>query len=368
MLHDVFSKYNAQFFVMYASSKNPNFYYATKFRVPDPVFYMVGDDGTELLVVPEMERRRAEKESRVREIASLNDIGYYERFSESGDPKTALAETYINLIKSHHGKRILVPDDFPAFFFKKFSDELEVDVIENPFSVMRAVKRADEIENIKQVSDAIIQTFRYFVKIVKKDRDSDSLRRKVESFLYSRGFVAADTIISGDLESSDPHCIGHGEFSSHVIFDVFPKSRSSGYHSDFTRTVVLEKNQEIEEMIDACIDAKKRAVERIREGVTGEEIHLLVCDVLESYGYSTLRQKAREGFIHSTGHGVGLEIHEKPKLYEKGELLKSGMVITVEPGLYYEKVGGVRVEDTVVVRKKGCEILTEFDDKVRMVE
>ncbi len=368
MLHEVLRGHDARFFVMYASSKNPNFYYATKFRVPDPVFYMIGDDGTELLVVPEMEKRRAEKESRVRAIASLSDIGYHERFRESSDLKTALAETYIDLIKSHHGKKILVPEDFPAFFFKKFSDELEVDVVENPFSIMRAVKGSEEIKQIRQVSKAIIQTFRYFMKIIKNDRNPESLRNRIESFLYSKGFMATDTIISGDLESSDPHCIGHREFSSHVIFDIFPKSRRSGYHSDFTRTVILEKNQEIEEMLDACIDAKKRAIDKIREGVTGEEIHFLVCDVLESFGYSTLRQKAKEGFIHSTGHGVGLEIHEKPKLYERGELLKSGMVVTVEPGLYYEKIGGVRVEDTVVVRKKGCEILTEFENRARMVK
>ncbi len=364
MLHDVLRRHDAQFFIMYASSRNPDFYYATKFRVPDPVFYMIGDDGTELLIVPEMEKRRAERESRVREIASLNDVGYYERLKESNDPKTALTETCIDLIKTHHGRKILVPEDFPAFLFKKFIEEFEVEVIENPYSVMRAVKTADEIEKIWKVSLATIDAFRYFTEILRKERNSELLRDKVETFLYSRGFLAFDTIISGDLESSDPHCTGHGEFSSHVIFDVFPKSRSSGYHSDFTRTVLIDRNQEIEEMLDACIEAKNKAIMMIREGVTGEEVHSLVCDILESHGYSTIRQKAREGFIHSTGHGVGLEVHEKPRLYEKGDILKAGMVVTVEPGLYYERVGGVRVEDTVVVRKNGCEILTKFEDRV----
>jgi len=105
----------------------------------------------------------------------------------------------------------------------------------------------------------------------------------------------------------------------------------------------------------------------IRDGIGGEEVHFLVCDILESYGYLTLRQRAREGFIHSTGHGVGLEVHERPRLYEKGDVLKAGMVVTVEPGLYYEGIGGVRVEDTVVVRKNGCDVLTKFEDRVMVV-
>ncbi len=368
MLQEFFTEHDAQFFIMYASSKNPNLYYATKFRVPDPVFYMIGDDGTELLVVPEMERRRAERESRVREIASLNDLGFHERLKELGDAKKALAETYADLIMTHHGKRVLVPDDFPAFLYQTFAEKFDVHIVENPYSIMRAVKTPEEIRNIKETSDATIQAFRFFLEILRKERNSERLRNRVESFLYSRGFMAEDTIISGDSESSDPHCTGHGDIEFHVIFDVFPRDRKTGYHSDFTRTVMIQENHEIEEMLDACVEAKNRAIEMIKDGVSGEEVHFLVCDVLESHGYTTLRQKAKEGFIHSTGHGVGLEVHERPRIYERGEELKTGMVITLEPGLYYEGVGGVRVEDTVVVRKSGCEVLTQFEDIVRLVK
>ncbi len=368
MIHETLRQHEAQFFVMYCSSKNPNFYYATKFKVPDPVLYLIGDDGTELLVVPEMEKKRAERESRVREIASLSDLGFYERLKESESPKTALVETYIQLIKTHHGKKLIVPEDFPAFLFKRFSEEFDVEVVENPYSIMRSVKTSDEINEIRKTSNAIIRAFEFFLKTLKKEKNSKELRKRVETFLYAEGYIAEDTIISGDVESADPHCIGFGDVSSHVIFDVFPRSKESGYHSDFTRTVLIEDNLEIVEMLDACIDAKNRAIGMIREGISGEEIHFLVCDVLESYGYTTIRQKAREGFIHSTGHGVGLEVHENPKLYEKGDLLKAGMVITVEPGLYYKGKGGVRVEDTVVVKKRGCEVLTKYDDKVRLVK
>lgn len=367
MISDLLREKNAQFFVMYDSSENANFYYATSFWIPDPAFYMIGDDGTELLIVSEMEKKRAEKESRVREIASLNDLGFFEKIKERLKPKIALAETYIETLKTHHARKILVPEDFPAFLYEKFSDHFEVEVVENPFSEMRKIKSHKEIECIKDVSFAIIDSFQYFLKLLKNERDSDKLRDKVEAYLYEKGYLAQETIIAGGKRSAYPHDIGHGEIEGHVIFDIFPKSKKTRYHSDFTRTVIIEEDKNIEEMLKACIEAKNEALKIVKEGVSGEEVHFKVCEVLEGYGYRTTRQKAREGFIHSTGHGVGLEVHEKPRLFDGGEELKAGMVVTVEPGLYYERYGGVRVEDTVVVKKNGCEVLTKFDDYVRLV-
>ncbi|WP_456477659.1 M24 family metallopeptidase [Geoglobus ahangari] len=367
MIQSLLSDKGAQFFIMYASSRDPNFYYATRFRIPDPAFYMIGDDGTELLVVHEMEKRRAERESRVREIASLNDLGYYEKIREGVKPKEALVETVIELLKTHHARKVLVPEEFPAFLYERIAEHISVEVVENPYSDMRAVKTGKEIEHIAETSRAIIEAFEHFLKLLRKDRDSDSLRMAVESYLYGKGYLAEDTIIAGGKRSADPHYIGHGEIEGHVIFDLFPKNRTTGYYSDFTRTVIIEESQEVKEMLSTCIEAKSKAIEMVREGVSAGDIHNAVCDVIESYGHSTLRQKAREGFIHSTGHGVGLEVHEKPRVYEGGDELKAGMVITIEPGLYYEDVGGVRVEDTVVVKKGGCEILTKYDDWVRLV-
>ncbi len=367
MIQSLLSERDAQFFLMYASSKDPNFYYATRFRIPDPAFYMIGDDGTELLVVHEMEKRRAERESRVREIASLSDLGYYEKIKEGMRPKDAIADTYIELLKTHHARKVLVPEEFPAFLYEKISKHMEIEVVENPYSEMRSIKTGKEVEYIAETSRAIIEAFDYFKNLLRKVRDSDELRMRVEEFMYGKGYLAEDTIIASGRRSADPHYIGHGEVEGHVIFDLFPRSRSTGYYSDFTRTVIIDGSQEIEEMLSACIEAKNKAIGMVKEGVSAEDVHNTVCDVIESYGYSTLRQKAREGFIHSTGHGVGLEVHEKPRVYDGGGVLRSGMVITIEPGLYYESVGGVRVEDTVVVKKDGCEVLTEYDDWVRLV-
>ena len=365
MIYELLRQHGASFFVMYASSRDPNFYYAVGMKLPDPAFYAIGEDGTELLVVHEMERRRAEKESRVKEIVSLSDLGFYEKVKEVGTDR-ALGETYVEVLKEHRAKKVLVPKEFPSFLYKAFSEHFEVDVVQNPFSKLRSVKSSREIEEIRKASLIAVEAFRYFLDLLKKSRNVEKLRSEVELFVFKHGGIAEDTIVASGRRSSDPHYVGEGTIEKHVIFDVFPKLRSSGYYSDFTRTVILEREDEILDMLKACIEAKNEAIKIVREGVEARELHERVCDVLESYGYKTLRQKAREGFIHSTGHGVGLEVHEEPKIFNSGEKLKSGMVFTIEPGLYYEKVGGVRVEDLVLVKKNGCEVLTKFKDFVEV--
>mgnify|MGYP005658937427 CR=1 FL=1 len=116
-------------------------------------------------------------------------------------------------------------------------------------------------------------------------------------------------------------------------------------------------------MYRAVVYAQEKALEKIKEGANAKDIHLEVKDRLEEMGY---KSSNREGFIHSTGHGIGLEVHEEPRISEYDVELKSGMVITVEPGLYYRDVGGVRVEDTVVVTKSGYKNLTAYPKNIRI--
>ena len=368
MIYKLLSEKNADFFVMYADSKDVNFYYATRFKIPDKAFYMIGSDGTELMIVSEMEKRRAEKESRVRELASLTDLGYYEKLKELKNPKDALAMVFVETLKTHHARKILIPEEFPSYLSFRLWKHFDIEVVENPYSDMRAVKSSTEISYIKETSKAIIDAFEYFLNLLKREKRIDVLRNKVESYLFDKGYYAEDTIISSGLESSNPHSIGEGLIEDHVIFDLFPRSKRTGYYSDFTRTVIINDNDEIISMLKACIEAKNKAIEKIRDGINAKDVHYAVCDILESYGYGTIRKKAKEGFVHSTGHGVGLEVHEKPRISENDENLKAGMVVTIEPGLYYKKVGGVRVEDCVVVKKHGCEVLTKYNDFVRLGE
>lgn len=99
----------------------------------------------------------------------------------------------------------------------------------------------------------------------------------------------------------------------------------------------------------------------IRHRIDGSKVHQAVQQTMESKGFRTGYRNGRpEGFIHSTGHGLGLDIHEPPRISRLPEILKKGTVVTVEPGLYYEKIGGIRIEDVVYVTEKGCEVLTKL--------
>ena len=155
-----------------------------------------------------------------------------------------------------------------------------------------------------------------------------------------------------------------------IIIDMVPRSKKDRYYSDMTKTIIRgTSSKELKNMYSAVLEAQNAAISRIKAGVIGSEIHDIVCDIFEGKGYSTRRGKSgefTEGFIHSTGHGVGLDIHEGPSLSESGRELKAGTIVTVEPGLYYKDIGGIRLEDIVVVTQSGCKNLTMFEKNLEL--
>ncbi|MCS7130958.1 MAG: Xaa-Pro peptidase family protein [Archaeoglobaceae archaeon] len=349
---------NADFFLMH--SGNVNFSYATKFKSSATMFYLIGIDGTDLLLLPEMELGRALRESRVKEIASFEKLGYEKKLKELGSPRKAIAEILVERLKEGRAKKVLIPNEFPAFLALELQKIFEVETIENPFYKLRAIKRAEELEKIKQNCSFLLKVFHKFYKRIKSNKKitCDLARRFLEKELFSYGLIAEDTICSTGKLSADPHELGKGKIEDHLLVDVFPRNLRTGYCADFTRTILIRENSEIEEMLKAVIEAQKKAISMLKDGVNGKDVHNAVKDCLKSHGYET---RGGEGFIHSTGHGVGLEVHEEPRLSDVDVELKSGMVVTIEPGLYYRKIGGVRVEDLVVIKKDGCEILTPFE-------
>lgn len=362
-------KNNAQFFIQYSTSNDANFYYATNFKIGDPILYAANRE-IDMVIVPEMEKNRAIREANVGKVYSLNDLNFSHNLKQFDTTREAVAYTYLQFMESQRTKKVLVPPDFPSFLSFYFKDNgMDVGIVDNPFSMSRKNKNEEEIENIRKSSQAAISGLEYLIGLLNKgNRDCETLRNEIEMYLYSQGYMAKNTIVASGMGTAEPHNTGEGPVENHVIFDVFPQSKKTSYFSDFTRTVVLEKQDEIEDMLDAVIEAKEAGITMVRDGVQANEVHNRVCDVLEGRGYHTLRGESREGFIHSTGHGVGLEVHEKPSIYTREETLESGMVTTIEPGLYYKDIGGVRVEDTVVVRKNDCEVLTKYPNRVDLNE
>jgi Xaa-Pro aminopeptidase len=193
---------------------------------------------------------------------------------------------------------------------------------------------------------------------------SEYLRKVIARELLENSCIAVHTIVACGDQGCDPHNIGSGPIFANktIIIDIFPKSLISNYCANITRTFVRGKaSEKVKRMFDAVIGAQNKAFELIKDGIDGTVIHKQVQKFFRQLGYSTKKYGNKMvGFFHGTGHGIGLEVHEPPRVSKKGMTLRKGNVITVEPGLYYFGVGAVRLEDIVVVEKDGCRNLTRF--------
>jgi Xaa-Pro aminopeptidase len=176
--------------------------------------------------------------------------------------------------------------------------------------------------------------------------------------------VAQHTIVACGDDACDPHNEGSGPFRAHeaIVMDVFPKSSENGYYADITRTVVKGKPSDaLRRVYDTVLEGQEMGLAMVKAGGSGKAIHTAIHDLFERAGYKTgVINERMQGFFHGTGHGVGLEIHEAPRISRVDDTLQPGHVVTVEPGLYYPGIGGVRIEDTVLVTNNGYENLTTF--------
>jgi Xaa-Pro aminopeptidase len=188
---------------------------------------------------------------------------------------------------------------------------------------------------------------------------SDRIRYEMNQIMLAYDCTAQDTIVACGKETSMPHCTGSGELRAHepIVIDVFPRDNKTGYHADMTRTVSRgEPSGEVTELYETVKDALLLSEGMVHAGRTGSECYQAVKDFFSELGF----RSDTEGFVHSLGHGVGLEIHEQPSLSGIGGELAEGNVITLEPGLYYREIGGVRIENMGVVEKSGFSRITNF--------
>jgi Xaa-Pro aminopeptidase len=197
----------------------------------------------------------------------------------------------------------------------------------------------------------------------------EELRGEALRVFSEQGMMAPDiVIVSHGAQSAVGHEPGYGPVAQGepVVVDLFPRDPDSGCWADMTRTFCVgEPPEQLVEYQRLCLEALERAQEAIKPGVRGSEVHRIVCELFEEHGYPTQLSKTpgevlEEGFFHSLGHGVGLEVHEEPGLGRTGVELVAGDVLAVEPGLYKPGFGGCRLEDLVLVTDDGCEVLTDY--------
>ncbi len=307
-------------------TKRENIYYLTGF-MPSSLSILILEDEP-FLLVNEMDR----------EAATENSTVEVRTFSRMGDLREVLADT----------EDLVVEPSMTVGLMKSLGiGSFEVDDV---VSELRMIKDRDEIGNIRRA----LQIAEEALKELEIEGSESSIAAKLEYLMRLEGSEGAsfDTVVTSGARSSIPHATPTGEpAGSPLLLDWGAVYK--GYHSDTTRTAAwTEREQEILEIV---VEAKKEGLRTIKDGVRACEVDRAVRSVMEDYGYL-------ENFIHSTGHGVGLEVHEKPSLAPGDKtVIRKGMVVTVEPGIYLPGEFGVRMEDMVVVGN-GAEVINRLPD------
>jgi Xaa-Pro aminopeptidase len=349
--------------------------YFSRVGVHDP-FIAFGVGRRRLTVQSALELGRIKKARTFDEVLPLEA---WRARAEKRHPgrKAGPAEIIAALARAYRLRGFRVPDDFPAALFLKLRAlGLRIETADGPMFPEREIKTPAEAAAIREGNRLSAIGFTRTEEILRCARirrrrlfyqgqplTSERLRFAIDSAILAEGGRADDTIVAGGDQACDPHERGHGPLHAHelIIVDIFPRVIATGYFGDMTRTYLKGRASESQRKLYATVHtAQQAALGAIRAEVDGRSVHQKVVDTFASAGYQTRHGKnGSVGFFHGTGHGLGLAVHELPRLSGLVSMpLKNGAVVTVEPGLYYPGLGGCRIEDVVQVTATGARLLS----------
>jgi Xaa-Pro aminopeptidase len=365
--------------VLYSDSeRNADMLYATGIFVPDP-FVFVLFRKKKYMAISSMEFSRAKKEAKVDHIYRFQELLEAEG-GKHGVRHATPEAICVSLFKKLGIERIEVPTSFPLGLADRLRNGgIGVSAGKERFFPDRAIKDDVRVGLIRKSMEAAEYGMKVGVEALKQARvekkskelfwgqkrlTSERLRSSIQQAILDKQCVAMHTIVACGRQGYDPHQRGTGPLSSGqpIVIDIFPRSEISGYYGDMTRTFVKGTASDmVRKMFEAVREAQAGAISRIRPGIASREIHKGVVEFFQNRGFKTGETNGEKvGFIHGTGHGIGLEVHEYPWISDRSCRLKRGHVVTVEPGLYYPEIGGVRLEDVVWIGNEGSKNLTEF--------
>lgn len=356
-----------------ASEHDADMLYATGFFAPDPFLCLIAGSRT-ILVMSDLEMDRAKRESKATHVWSWTAMA---KRAEAGATPARVEQVIAACLGRLAARSAEVPASFPLGLARRLETlGVRLRVAKEPFWPEREIKTREEVKKIEaslRAAEAGLLAGIAALRSTRVGRDgwlwqgrskftSEDLRGVVDSTILKLGGIPVHTICAGGDQAVDPHEGGRGPLRAHapIVMDIFPRSQATGYFGDLTRTVVRgrasEKLKEVYALVEEGTELGHRS---IREGADGRSIHNDILALFDSRGFKTGMKAGRmQGFFHGTGHGLGLEIHEAPSISRRGSLLKAGHVVTVEPGLYYLGLGGVRIEDVALVTKTGSRNLT----------
>jgi Xaa-Pro aminopeptidase len=349
--------------------------------VPDPFLYAEAR-GERHVVVSSLERSRIEALGEGLTVHAFEEFGYDELVTGGADRADAVLQVMVRAAGSLGLELAMVPSEFPlelADHLRGAGLTLEVD--RDLFDTRRRVKSGAELAGIRRAQAAAEAGMRAAVELLRRaepgapglvadgnaltcERVKDAIRAAV-----ARGGASADAlIVAHGAQSASGHDMGSGPIQpgEPVVIDLWPNDLESACFADMTRTFVVgEAPAELRKYHQLTRASLERSLEAVRPGIAGRELYRLSCEPYEQAGLPTQLTKApgqvlEEGYFHSLGHGVGLEVHEAPLLGRAPDVIMAGDVITLEPGCYRAGFGGCRLEDLVLVTDDGAELLTDF--------
>jgi Xaa-Pro aminopeptidase len=361
--------------IIAASETDSNLYYATRFLAPDP-FIFLRVKGEKILIMSDLEVDRARATAAVDTVLSYTE---YEARLKRRETAPHTAVDVVDLVLKERGvTQVLVPENLGFEHARRLQARgYELGTKREPFFEERAIKTREEVGAIEAAQRAVEAAVRRAIDLLRdasvKDGvivhdgepvTSERIKKLINVALMEQDCVGQHTIIAGGLQACDPHNEGSGPLRAGepIVMDVFPRNTTTRYFADMSRTVLKGKARpEVRRLYETVLAAQEEAIASVRDGADGQKIHARVLERFEQAGYKTGFTNGRmQGFFHGTGHGVGIDIHEMPRISKTGSPLKTGHVVTVEPGLYYPDIGAVRIEDMVLVEPDGCRNLTNF--------
>ncbi len=362
--------------IVAVSESDPDLLYATRFSAPD-AFVFLEAGGRRTVMLNDLELNRGRAQAQVDEVLAWSDVA-----GRAGRSPT-FAAVVLQLLKERRVRKALVPASFPlglAMALAKGGVKLEP--VKGLFFPEREFKSPDELRLLRKalvITEAGLARAMEVLSATKTGSagrlqwgggtlTSEKLRAEIDSAILRAGGSPANTIVAGGEQGCDPHETGHGPLKANslIIMDIFPRDARTGYFGDMTRTVVRGRASEAQRRLwETVLEGQNWVLKTMKPGMDGAVVHRKLTEFFASKGYPTETRDGRPtGFFHGTGHGLGLEIHEEPRFGRTR--FKPGQVLTVEPGLYYPGLGGVRIEDVVTVTEKGIRVLSRFEKRLEI--
>jgi Xaa-Pro aminopeptidase len=363
--------------LLYAdSAHNADVLYFGRVHVPD-AFIAIAHGKKKIAVINALEFGRVKKDSAFDTVLPLEKYLAQAREKSPGQ-KVGAAEVIALVARELGIKTFVIPDDFPAGLANRLTNlGVTLELADGPIFPAREIKTPAEAAAIREgnrcsalgiaAAESVLRTS----KIVSgklhyrgAPLTSERLKFAIETACLEAGALSIDTIAAGGDQACDPHDRGSGPLRANelIIVDVFPRVQATGYHGDMTRTFLKGRASDAQRKLVAAVrEAQKAALKKVRAGTNGRAVHQQCLDVFKKRGYETKSTpNGSVGFFHGTGHGLGLAVHEAPRVSTVDYKLKAGTVVTVEPGLYYPGLGGCRIEDVVQVTATGAKLLSSF--------